>query len=79
MLPRALAWQPQQSLLSIATAGDNTLALWAHSPQRVVAVDLSAPQIAALNLRVRSPNRWFADALRAGERIPRAQQFMAPL
>lgn len=52
LLPRALALQPQQSLLSIASAGDNTLALLAHSPQRVVAVDLSTPQIAALELRV---------------------------
>jgi S-adenosylmethionine-diacylglycerol 3-amino-3-carboxypropyl transferase len=39
-------------LFSIASAGDNTLALLAHGPQRVVAADLSSAQIASLELRV---------------------------
>lgn len=52
LLLRALAPTPQQRLFSIASAGDNTLALLAHGPERVVAVDLSVAQIAALELRV---------------------------
>jgi S-adenosylmethionine-diacylglycerol 3-amino-3-carboxypropyl transferase len=39
-------------LLSIASAGDNALALLTLDPREVVAVDLSQPQLAALALRV---------------------------
>jgi S-adenosylmethionine-diacylglycerol 3-amino-3-carboxypropyl transferase len=52
LLLRALAPARQHRLFSIASAGDNTLALLAHGPERVVAVDLSVAQIAALELRV---------------------------
>ena len=52
LLLRALAPASHHRLLSIASAGDNTLALVAQGVQRVVAVDLSVAQIAALELRV---------------------------
>ena len=39
-------------VLSIASAGDNALALLTCDPAEVVAVDLSAPQLAACELRV---------------------------
>ena len=48
----ALQVQPGARCLSIASAGDNALALLASSPERVVAVDLSFPQIALVHLRV---------------------------
>lgn len=52
ILVAALAPQPHHILLSIASAGDNTLALLAHGPRRIVALDLSPAQIACLELRV---------------------------
>jgi S-adenosylmethionine-diacylglycerol 3-amino-3-carboxypropyl transferase len=52
LLLRALTPARHHRLLSIASAGDNTLALVAQGPERVVALDLSAVQIAALELRV---------------------------
>ncbi|MCC6988770.1 MAG: DUF3419 family protein, partial [Acidobacteria bacterium] len=52
VLVAALAPQPGQTLVSIASAGDNTLALLIGRPARVVAVDLSAAQLACLELRV---------------------------
>ncbi|MEB3290114.1 MAG: DUF3419 family protein [Leptolyngbya sp.] len=48
----ALAVQPHHRCLSIASGGDNTLALLSRGPQRVMAVDLSAAQIACLELKV---------------------------
>jgi S-adenosylmethionine-diacylglycerol 3-amino-3-carboxypropyl transferase len=44
--------QPGDTCLSIASAGDNTLALLSKQPARVVALDLSAAQLACLELRV---------------------------
>lgn len=41
-----------RSCLSIASGGDNTLSLLAAAPDHVVAIDLSAPQLACLELRV---------------------------
>jgi S-adenosylmethionine-diacylglycerol 3-amino-3-carboxypropyl transferase len=38
--------------LSIASAGDNTLAMLAKNPKRVIAIDLNPTQIACLDLRV---------------------------
>lgn len=38
--------------LSIASAGDNALALLTTAPERVLAIDFSRPQLAALELRV---------------------------
>ncbi len=52
VLLAALDVGPGQRCLSIASAGDNTLALLAQSPAEVVAVDLNPAQIACLELRV---------------------------
>jgi S-adenosylmethionine-diacylglycerol 3-amino-3-carboxypropyl transferase len=52
ILVEALAPRPGHTLVSICSAGDNTLALLTGRPSRVVAVDLSAAQIACLELRV---------------------------
>lgn len=51
ILVAALAPQPAHTLLSIASAGDNALALLA-SGARVVAIDLNPAQLACLELRV---------------------------
>src|SRR4029450_3971742 len=52
VLLEALDIQPGDECLSIASAGDNTLALLTKDPARVVALDLSAAQLACLELRV---------------------------
>ncbi len=44
--------RPRNTLVSICSAGDNALALLTLDPQRVVAIDLSKVQIAALQLRM---------------------------
>lgn len=44
--------QPGDVCLSIASAGDNSLALLARAPARVIAVDLNPAQLACLELRV---------------------------
>ena len=44
--------QPGDACVSIASAGDNTLALLTKQPSRVVAIDVSAAQLACLELRV---------------------------
>ena len=44
--------QPGDVCLSIASAGDNALALLTRDPSRVIAVDLSCAQLACLELRV---------------------------
>src|SRR5260221_14294865 len=51
VLLAALDVRPGDTCLSIASAGDNTLALLAHAPARVIAVDLSPAQLACLELR----------------------------
>jgi S-adenosylmethionine-diacylglycerol 3-amino-3-carboxypropyl transferase len=51
LLP-ALDLRADHICLSIASAGDNTLALLSQSPTRVIAIDLSAAQLACLALRV---------------------------
>jgi S-adenosylmethionine-diacylglycerol 3-amino-3-carboxypropyl transferase len=48
----AIAVRPTGTYLSIASAGDNTLALVGAGAGRVIAVDLSPAQIACLELRV---------------------------
>jgi S-adenosylmethionine-diacylglycerol 3-amino-3-carboxypropyl transferase len=48
----ALDVRPGDTCLSIASAGDNALALLARAPVRVVAVDLNPAQLACLELRV---------------------------
>lgn len=52
VLVEGLAVAPGDTCLSIASAGDNTLALLAEGPARVLAVDLNPAQIACLALRV---------------------------
>ena len=52
ILLEALSPGPGKRCLSIASAGDNTLALLAGAPQRVLAIDLSPAQLACLDLRV---------------------------
>jgi len=44
--------ESRETLVSICSAGDNALALLTLNPQRVVTIDLSEAQIAALNLRI---------------------------
>ncbi len=51
LLP-ALEIEPGDTVVSIASAGDNTLALLAQGPRRVIALDLSPAQLACLALRV---------------------------
>ena len=48
----ALDIQPSDICLSIASAGDNTLAMLSRSPKKVIAVDLNPAQIACLELKV---------------------------
>ena len=52
VLLSALEPGPGKHCLSIASAGDNTLALLSHDPQSVLALDLSPAQLACLELRV---------------------------
>ncbi|HEY5595687.1 MAG TPA: BtaA family protein [Candidatus Bipolaricaulota bacterium] len=52
VLLEALGVQPGQTVLSIASAGDNALALLTKGPKRVIALDLSPAQLACLELRV---------------------------
>jgi S-adenosylmethionine-diacylglycerol 3-amino-3-carboxypropyl transferase len=52
VLLEALNVRPGDTCLSIASAGDNTLALLTRAPVRVIALDLSAAQLACLELRV---------------------------
>ena len=52
ILVDALDVRPDDVCLSIASAGDNVLALLSRGPARVVALDLSPAQLACLELRV---------------------------
>jgi S-adenosylmethionine-diacylglycerol 3-amino-3-carboxypropyl transferase len=52
ILLESLDVRPGDTCLSIASAGDNTLALLTRAPARVIALDLSAAQLACLELRV---------------------------
>lgn len=52
VLLEALDVQPGDQCLSIASAGDNTLALLSKAPARVVALDSNPAQLATLALRV---------------------------
>lgn len=52
VLLEALNIQPGHTCLSIASAGDNTLAMLSKGPARVIALDLNPAQLAALELRV---------------------------
>jgi len=52
ILLQALDIQPDSTCLSIASGGDNTLALLSRGPRKVFAIDLNAAQLAVLELRV---------------------------
>src|SRR5947207_5152577 len=52
VLRQALAPRADHICLSIASAGDNALALLGAGPARVIAVDLNPTQLACLELRV---------------------------
>ena len=52
VLVEGLDVQPGDVCLSIASAGDNALALLTRDPERVVAIDVSPAQLACLALRV---------------------------
>ena len=52
ILLEALNIQPGFTCLSIASAGDNTLAILSKKPRKVLALDRNPAQIAALELRV---------------------------
>jgi S-adenosylmethionine-diacylglycerol 3-amino-3-carboxypropyl transferase len=52
VLLAALDVRAGDTCLSIASAGDNTLALLTRAPRRVIAIDFSPEQIACLELRV---------------------------
>lgn len=52
ILLAALDLRPGDVCLSIASAGDNVLALASRAPARIIALDLSAAQMACLELRI---------------------------
>ena len=52
ILLAALDIQPDHTCLSIASAGDNALAMLSRGPRRVIALDLNPAQLACLALRV---------------------------
>jgi S-adenosylmethionine-diacylglycerol 3-amino-3-carboxypropyl transferase len=52
VLLEALDIQPGDTILSIASAGDNALAMLARTPERVIAVDLNPAELHCLELRV---------------------------
>jgi S-adenosylmethionine-diacylglycerol 3-amino-3-carboxypropyl transferase len=52
ILLEALDIRPAETCVSIASAGDNSLAMLTKNPGRVIALDLSAAQLACLELRV---------------------------
>jgi len=52
ILLEGLDIQPDDICLSIASAGDNALAMLAKGPRKVVAIDLNPSQLACLELRV---------------------------
>lgn len=52
ILLEALNLQPGCTCLSIASAGDNTLAILSKRPRKVLAIDRNPAQLAALELRV---------------------------
>lgn len=51
ILVEALRPGPNDTVVSIASAGDNALALLAEEPKRVIAVDLNPAQLACVRLR----------------------------
>lgn len=54
VLLEALSIQPDSTCLSIASAGDNALAMLSKRPRKIIALDINPAQLAALELRVAS-------------------------
>jgi len=52
VLVAALDIRPEDTCISIASGGDNTLALLSRGPRRLIAVDSNPAQIACLELRI---------------------------
>ena len=52
VLLEALCIEPDSTCLSIASAGDNALALLSKSPRKLIALDINPAQLLALELRV---------------------------
>lgn len=52
ILLEALHIQPDDECLSIASAGDNALAMLSRNPRKVIALDMNPAQLACLELRV---------------------------
>ena len=52
ILVAALRPKAGDTVVSIASAGDNALALLAEGPERVIAVDLNPVQLACVRMRV---------------------------
>lgn len=52
ILVAALRPKPGDTVVSIASAGDNALALLAEGPERVIAVDLNPAQLACVRMRM---------------------------
>jgi S-adenosylmethionine:diacylglycerol 3-amino-3-carboxypropyl transferase len=63
ILVRAIGARPGTTLVSIASAGDNALALLTTDPERVIAVDLSAAQLHCLQLRIEAYRQLHYDEL----------------
>ena len=61
----ALQIEPGDDVLSIASAGDNVLALLVHDPRRIVAVDLSPAQVALTELKLAAVQHLQGDELAA--------------
>ena len=57
VLLEALRIEPGDTCLSIASAGDNALAMLTRDPARVIAVDLNPAQLAAVALRLEAYRR----------------------
>ena len=52
VLAEALKVGPGDTVVSIASAGDNAIGLLAHNPERVIAADLNPAQLACVRLRM---------------------------
>ncbi|HEV7693091.1 MAG TPA: DUF3419 family protein [Hyphomonadaceae bacterium] len=78
ILAAALRLKPTDTVVSIASAGDNALALLAEGPARVIAVDMNPAQLACVRLRVAAiktlPHGDFLELM--GARVSGRRQFL---
>ena len=79
LLEEALEIQPDDTILSITSGGDNTLALALHQPQKIVSVDSSAAQNYLLELKISAiqtlPHQEMLEFLGAERSSQREQLF----